>query len=94
MAVNLKPGEAVYQRALEHAELLRETDNDPSKLAHVLLYLAERNEKLQAITDAAEEYIRFGQDQHLHAQLLKAIEAFKDYEVETEEMEDPCFGLD
>ena len=92
MAVTIKPDKASYENSLQQAELLRNSAKDPHHLAHSLLYLAERNQQLEKIA-AAEEYIRFGQDQHLHTKLLKALEDFKDYEVEVELMEDPRFGL-
>lgn len=94
MAVISKPDKAIYDNALEQAELLREADNDPDNIAHTLLYLAERNEKLEAIVEAAQTYIQFGQEAQLHANLLKQLELFEDYEVEAETMEDGKFGLD
>ena len=94
MAVISKPTKAIYDKALQSAELIREADNDPDSLAHTILYLAERNSKLEDIAQAAEAYIRFGQDQQLHANLVKALEKFENYEVEAEAIEDPRFGLD
>ncbi|MDH5358441.1 MAG: hypothetical protein OEW63_07450 [Gammaproteobacteria bacterium] len=93
MAVISKPSNTIYTEALNYAELLRESDNDPHSLAHMILYLAERNRKLEHIAQSAKAYIQFGQDQQLHANLVKAIEKFEDYEVEAETMEEPRFGL-
>ena len=93
MAVISKPDKATYMAALNHAALLRDNDNDPHALAHTLLYLAERNRKLELIARAAEVFIRFGEDTQLHTNLVKALEQFEAYEVEAETMEDPKFGL-
>ena len=93
MTVISKPSDTVYSDALNNAELVRESDNDPHALAHTILYLAERNDKLEAIATAAEAYIRFGQDPQLHTNLVKALQRFENYEVEANMMNDPKFGL-
>ncbi len=93
MAIIPKPNKATYVEALTYAEQVRQSDNDPYSLAHTLLYLAERNTHLESIYKAVEAYIRFGQDPQLHANLIKALEKFDDYEVEAETMEDPKLGL-
>jgi precorrin-4 methylase len=94
MAVITKPDNATYSTALNNAELLRETGNDHHHIAHAVLFLEERNRMLQAVVDAAEEYVRFGEDSQLHSKLLKALEALDKYELETETDEPPGFGLD
>ena len=93
MTVISKPSKTVYSEALNHAELIRESDNDPHSLAHTILYLAERNTKLEAITAAAEAYIRFGQDPQLHTNLVLALQKFENYETEVNMMDGPKFGL-
>lgn len=93
MAVIPKPNIATYTKALQQAQLLREADNDDHLLAHTMLYLAERNKKLEAVVHAAKSYIQFGQDPQLHTDLVKCLEHFDDYEVEAETMEDSKFGL-
>jgi hypothetical protein len=93
MAVVAKPDKTILAAALNHAELLRESENDHHGLAHCLLFLAERNRKLEAVTNAAEAYIRFGEDSQLHADLVKALDAFEEYELEVETMQNPRFGL-
>lgn len=94
MAVIPRPDKPTFTTALNNAELLRETGNDHHHIGHALLYLEERNRMLQAIADAAEEYIRFGEDSQLHTKLVKALEAFDNYELEVETDEPPGFGLD
>lgn len=93
MSVIPKPSKTIYKAALDYAESLRESDNDPQAIGHTLLYLAERNRKLESVAQAAEAYVRFGEDTQLHTDLLKALEKFDNYEVEAETMEDPKFGL-
>ncbi len=93
MSVISKPSESVYSDALNKAELVRESDNDPHAMAHTILYLAERNDKLETIATAAEAYIRFGQDPQLHTNLVRALQRFENYEVEANMNNDPKFGL-
>lgn len=94
MTTITKPENTIYKEALNYAEQLREQDKDPHALAHTMLYLAERNHKLDEIAKCAAAYIRFGQDQQLHRDLVKALDKFEDYDAEAETMEDPKFGLD
>ncbi|MDF1589539.1 MAG: hypothetical protein P1P93_10390 [Gammaproteobacteria bacterium] len=93
MTIITKPSKAMYKDALSFAEQIREREDDPHRLAHVALYLAQRNEHLEAIYRDTEAYMKFGQDPQLHANLVKAMEKFEDYEVEAETMEDPKLGL-
>ncbi len=94
MAVIIKPNKSTYTNALQYAELLRDVDNDQHHIAHTILYLAERNQKLEAVVKAAQAYIKFGQDPQLHTDLVKQLEHFDGYEVEVETMEGAKFGLD
>jgi hypothetical protein len=94
MAVISKPDKPTFSTALNNAELLRETGNDHHHIGHALLYLEERTRMLEAIAVAAEAYTRFGEDAHLHTQLIKALQAFEEYEKETVPDEKPLFGLD
>lgn len=93
MAIITKPTKASCEDALRYAEQIRESDDDPHALAHTALYLAQRNEHLETIYNKVLAYIKFGQDPQLHANLIKALEKFEDYEVETELTEDPKLGL-
>jgi hypothetical protein len=94
MAVIPKPDAKLINDALHYAETLREIDDDHHGVAHVLLYLAEYSRQLQTVVDAAEQYIRFGQDAQLNSNLTKALEKLATYELEAETMEPPRFGLD
>lgn len=94
MAVIPKPDTKLLNDALHYAETLREIDDDHHGVAHVLLYLAEYSRQLKTVADAAEQYIRFGQDTQLHTNLMKALEKLATYELEAETLEPPKFGLD
>lgn len=94
MAVIPKPNAKLINNALHYAETLRDIDDDHHGLAHVLLYLAEYSRQLKLVADAAEQYIRFGQDAQLHTHLTIALEKLSTYELEAETMEPPRFGLD
>ncbi len=94
MAVIPKPDKPTFTTALNNAELLRETGNDHHHIGHALLYLEERGRLLEAIARAAETYVRFGEDAQLHTNLVKALEALENYELEAETDEPPGFGLD
>ncbi len=94
MAVIPKPDTKLISNALHYAETLREIDDDHHGVAHVLLYLAEYSRQLKTVADAAEQYIRFGQDAQLHSHLVKSLEKLADYELEAATLAPPKFGLD
>jgi uncharacterized protein YdhG (YjbR/CyaY superfamily) len=94
MAVIPKPDTKLINNALHYAETLREIDDDHHGVAHVLLYLAEYSRQLKTVADAADQYIRFGQDAQLHKNLVKSLEKFAAYELEAEALAAPKFGLD
>lgn len=94
MAVIPKPEAKLINNALHYAEPLREIDDDHHGIAQVLLYLAEYSRQLKAVADAAEQYIRFGQDAPLHSNLVKSLEMFAAYELDAETLAPPRFGLD
>lgn len=71
----LKPTDAEIQAALAEAERMRAQGGDPHHLAHSLLYLEHRVRLLEAVFEAAKNYLRFGQEEHEHAVLANAIEA-------------------
>lgn len=71
----LKPTKEELQAALEEAERMREESDDPYYMSRSLLYLNGRVESLEKVFDAAVRYMKFGQGEHEHAELLKVIEA-------------------
>lgn len=73
----LKPDDRELQEALEEAERMRETDRDPYHVAKALQYLHHRIGYLEAVFDAANKYVHFGQEEREHAELVRAIENTK-----------------
>ena len=89
----LKPTDHELQTALAEAERLRELDEDPRYLARSLQYLDHRVRLLEAVFDAAKNYLRFGQEEHEHAILANAIEAARQGELHDREADDVTLGL-
>ncbi len=73
----MKPNSDQLKAALEAAEGMRESGNDPDFLAKSLLYLHQRNEDLEKILEHAERYLQFGLPTEEHAQLKLLLEAAK-----------------
>ena len=89
----MKPDANQLAQALAQAERMREADDDPNYLSKSVIYLANRVEMLEKAVDLANQYMRFGQDEHLHAELLRALESAREQET-TETRQDPeSFGL-
>jgi len=89
----MKPSANELAKALAMAEVMRESDDDPECLSKAFLYLYQRVEKLERVFNAANQYMRFGQEEHEHTVLLQALEAARDLE-SFEKMEDKeDFGL-
>ena len=70
----MKPSESEYIQALSQARRQRDEGDDPHFMAKALLYQAHRLEALEKVVQAAELYMRFGQGEHEHAALLRALE--------------------
>ncbi len=89
----LKPTDHELQAALAEAERLREQGADPHYLARSLYYLDHRVRLLEAVFDAAKNYLQFGQEEHEHAILANAIEAARSGELHDREQDDETLGL-
>ncbi len=70
-----KPTNEELQEALREAARMREAHDDPHFIAKALLNLHYRHEKLERVLRAAEIYLKFGQEEREHRDLLRAIEA-------------------
>lgn len=88
----MKPTAEELKQALDEAERLRESDADPHHLAKTLLYQHERLQHLEAVRRLAERLVNFGQDEHEHALLIKALDAARHAE-ERASGDDGDFGL-
>lgn len=89
----MKPTAQELERALASATQMHVSGQDPEFMAKTLLYLIQRVKKLEYVFDAANEYMRFGQDEREHAILLKALESAREFDEKEEQMEKQDFGL-
>ena len=89
----MKPNSDEMHQAMEMAKSMRETSNDPHYLSKSLIYLKHRTEMLEKVMVAANQYMRFGQGEHEHTQLLQALEAARRSEYHENQPEDHEIGL-
>lgn len=68
------PAEHRLSHALETARSSLQRGEDEHGLAACALYMHERNSLLETLRHDVERYVRNGQDERLHAQLLKDID--------------------
>jgi len=74
---HLKPSAEEYASALRTAQVLHVEARDPRFLGKSMLYLDQRCSYLERVGELADRFLRTGQDEHVHALLLKAIHAAK-----------------
>lgn len=72
-----KPTVDEYGLALRTAETLHVEARDPRYLGKTMLYLDQRRGYLEKVAELADRFLLTGQDEHVHALLLKAIHAAK-----------------
>jgi CBS domain-containing protein len=72
-----RPDGSEYATALETAETLHVEERDPRYLGKALLYLDQRNKLLEKVLELSDRFLLAGQDEHVHALLLKAIHQAK-----------------
>jgi hypothetical protein len=72
-----KPSDAEWLVALQAAEAQHAEARDPKYLGKTLLYLDQRCAYLKKVLDLAERFLVSGQDEHVHALLLRAIHSAK-----------------
>jgi CBS domain-containing protein len=75
--LHLRPTDDEYAVALRTAETLHVEARDPRYLGKAMLYLDQRRQFLEKVLELADRFLRTGQDEQTHAQLLKAIHAAK-----------------
>jgi CBS domain-containing protein len=68
------PTEHRLSHALEHARAKLQNGDDQHGLAACALFMHERGSLLETLRHDVERYVRNGQDERLHAQLLKDID--------------------
>ena len=72
-----RPTDEEYATALGTADVLHVETRDPRHLGKALLYLDQRRGYLEKVLELADRFLLTGQDEHVHALLLKAIHAAK-----------------
>ena len=89
----LKPTDEQLHAALAVAKRMRERDEDSRHVAKTLQYLDHRVRRLEAVFEAAKNYLHFGQEEREHAILHKAIEAARTEDLHDRDQEDETLGL-
>jgi len=72
-----RPTDEEYATALGTADMLHVETRDPRYLGKALLYLDQRRGYLEKVLELSDRFLLTGQDEHVHALLLKAIHAAK-----------------
>lgn len=72
-----RPTDEEYATAMRTAEVLHVEVRDPRFLGKTMLYLDQRRRYLEKVLELADRFLVTGQDEHVHALLLKAIHAAK-----------------
>jgi CBS domain-containing protein len=73
-----RPTELELRRAIEAAESVILKGVDANGVASSMLYLQERNAKLETLRQNVARYLHGGQDERLHARLLKEIDGLEE----------------
>ena len=88
-----KPSPEQFEQALQEAERIRESGDDPFYMAKSLQYLHRRVTELEKVFESANRYLRLGLDEQEHAELLKALELAKAQEAKERGEENKGLGL-
>ena len=70
----------LLKQAVEAAELLRERTDDEDRVAHSLLYLYQRNGRLEKIVSLVDRYLNFGTPKDEHSQLVRLLKELHESE--------------
>jgi hypothetical protein len=76
----MKPTANELEMAIVAAEAMRESGADEHHVAKTLLYLYQRQQYLEKVRAAAENYLHSGQEEPQHAELVLTIEAARQAE--------------
>lgn len=88
-----RPSDEQMKAARDQAEQLRAAGQDVNSLGHAFLYLLHRCDYLEAVHEAAERYIRFGQAEGEHARLVKVLDQARVEEAREREDGEGDLGL-
>ena len=89
-----KPTDVQLKQALSTAIDMRERQQDPHFIAKTLLNSQYRLEQMAQVLKMTEHYLKSGQDEQLHARLVKAIDHYHQLEDRTAAVDHLKFGLD
>ncbi len=78
----MKPDKNELKTALNQAERMRDTGDDPLFLAKTLLYLSQRNSELEEVFTHLEKYLRFGLPVEEHSALVILVDEIREREEE------------
>lgn len=81
----IKPTDEVLAQAVEAAELMRERTDDKHGIAHSLLYLYQRNKRLEMIVSLVDRYLNFGTPEDEHARLMRMLVELHEFEEAAED---------
>ena len=73
-----KPTDEEMETAMNTAERMRDLGVDPHRMAHCLLYLQQRNGRLEEVLRRTERYVRFGLAEQELAQLRRLIQQLRE----------------
>ncbi len=73
-----KPSREALEKALAAAQRMRSNAVDPHHLAHAVLYLHERNQRLEKVLKYTERFIRFGMAEPELAQLRRLVQRLRE----------------
>ncbi len=73
-----RPTEEALDTALQAAERMRILGVDPHHLARSLLYLQQRNERLEEVLRWVDRYLRFGLAEKEQAQLRRLVQRLRE----------------
>ena len=76
-----KPEQQQIDKVARLAQALYEQGKDKYGIAQVLLYLLERNKKLEDLRDKAEYYVRFGMGESELTALRRALDKMREEDV-------------
>lgn len=73
-----RPSDEELETALQAAERMRGLGIDPHHLAHTLLYLQQRSERVEEIVRRTDRYLRFGLAERELTQLRRLIQQLRE----------------
>lgn len=79
------PNKDEMKTALEAAERMKESNVDPHRVAHCLLYLSARHQGLERLLEQTDRYLRFGMGDRELSALRKTVDKLRADAVERNE---------